>query len=192
MVSDMISPEGAWNLHFSRHLNECELHDVANLLQLIGEPTTTENEDSKRWRYGDKFSVASAYSALETGGLLSFPDKQLWNSKVPLKISFLVWNLCYSGAPTLDKLYDDGLVQDPNCLLCGRMVESNEHLLLQCSYASEVWTYFLNSFCINWVFSTDVKTNLWEWGVKNAKKSNNTIRKILEPTSFCYLVMYLE
>ncbi|XP_026420263.1 uncharacterized protein LOC113316261 [Papaver somniferum] len=138
MISEMISPEGAWNLHFSRHLNEREVLEVVNLLQLISEPSVSGNEDSRKWRYGDNFSVASAYSALETKDLLTFPDKHLWNSKVPLKVSFLVWTLCYSGAPTLDKLYAAGMVQDSNCLFCDQMVETNEHLLIHCSYVFEV------------------------------------------------------
>ncbi|XP_026384868.1 uncharacterized protein LOC113280463 [Papaver somniferum] len=137
MVSDMISPEGAWNLHFSRNLNDQELLEVSNLLQIIGEPNVSGNEDSRKWRYGDNFSVTSAYSALDTEGSLIFPDKQLWNSKVPLKVSFLVWTLCYSGAPTLDKPYAADLIQDRNYLLCNQMVETNEHLFIHCSFVFE-------------------------------------------------------
>lgn len=110
--------------------------------------------------------------------MLTFPDKQLWNSKVSLKVSFLVWTLCYSGAPTLDKLYAAGMVQDSNCLFCDQMVETNENLFIHCSYVFEVWSYFLNSFSIKWVLSDNVKSNLWEWGDKKVKKSKNMIRKI--------------
>lgn len=61
----------------SRHLNGQEMLEVANLLQITGDPAVLNVEDTRKWRYGEHFSVANAYAALETGGLLAFPDKQL-------------------------------------------------------------------------------------------------------------------
>lgn len=119
---------------------------------------------------GKGFSVATAYSALETDGFLSFPDKQLWNPKVPLKVCFLVWTLCYNGAPTLDYLYNTGMVQNADCLLCNQQTESNAHLFIHCRVTSEVWSYFLNSFGFTWVFGSDVNRTLWEWNNKKSKK----------------------
>lgn len=84
VVRDMVTSDGAWDFSFARALKENELLEVIHLLQEIGEPNTNlsgENlvEDSRQWSYGygKAFSVANAYSSLETDGLLSFPDKQL-------------------------------------------------------------------------------------------------------------------
>ncbi|XP_026428621.1 uncharacterized protein LOC113324513 [Papaver somniferum] len=83
LASELISSEGAWILNFPRNLNDQEMLELENLLQIIGNPSRLVNEDSRQWRYGEDFSVANAYAALETGGLLTFPDKHLYNSKVP-------------------------------------------------------------------------------------------------------------
>ncbi|XP_026419724.1 uncharacterized protein LOC113315679 [Papaver somniferum] len=178
MENDLISNEGSWILNFTRNLNEQEMLEVENLLQVIGDPSRLSNEDSRPWRYGEGFSVANAYVALETGSLLSFPANQLWNSNVPLKVSFLVWTLCFSGAPTFDYLHNAGLIQDPKCVLCDECLETNEHFFLHCNLVFKIWSYFLKRFEINWVLSRNVKTNLWEWGDKCQRRSRNKKKKI--------------
>ncbi|XP_026410060.1 uncharacterized protein LOC113305186 [Papaver somniferum] len=123
-------------------------------------------------------SVANSYTALETGGLLTFPDKQLWNSNVPLKVSYLVWTLYFSGAPTFDYLYNAVLVQDPTCVFCEACQETNEHLFLHCKFVFDICAYFLKSFTINWVLARNVKSNLWEWGDRCQRRSRSRKKKI--------------
>ncbi|XP_026399349.1 uncharacterized protein LOC113295217 [Papaver somniferum] len=159
-LEDVVSVDGAWDFKFSRNLKDQEIIQVANLLQLIGEPPMNALDDIRNWRYGDCFTVSNAYNALEVHGLLRFPDKQLWNSKVSSKVSFHVWTLCYREAPTLDILHRAGLVQDSNCLFCGQCAKTNEHLFLHCNVVTSIWSYFLGSFGIKLSFSGDVKTNL--------------------------------
>ncbi|XP_026400275.1 uncharacterized protein LOC113296156 [Papaver somniferum] len=89
LISDLISVNGVWDFQFSRNLKDEEILEVANILQVIGEPPLNAVDDERQWRYGDSFAVSNAYSTLEDGGFLRFPDKQLWNSKVPLKVSFM-------------------------------------------------------------------------------------------------------
>ncbi|XP_026451945.1 uncharacterized protein LOC113352327 [Papaver somniferum] len=160
LVKDMITADGAWDFHFRRDLNAREILEVANLLQLIGEPPVNVNDDVRSWRYGDTFTIANAYSTLEDGGLLRFPNKQLWNSKVPLKMSFFAWTLCYKREPTLDSLFRAGLVQDENCLMCHQFAETNDHLFFHCKTAHAIWSYFFTSFGVYWVLASDVKMNL--------------------------------
>ncbi|XP_026383814.1 uncharacterized protein LOC113279336 [Papaver somniferum] len=169
------------NIHFWEDVWDNEILDVANLLQVIGEPPQNAGEDVRVWRYGDTFSVANPYTTLEEGGLLRFPDKQLWNSTVPLKVSFLVWNLCYKGAPTLDMLFRAGLVKDTNCLFCNHFAETNDHLFLHCTSVASIWSYFLHSFCVGWALAGDVRMNLWEWG---AKKNSSRLKEIWSLLSF--------
>ncbi|XP_026410855.1 uncharacterized protein LOC113306088 [Papaver somniferum] len=48
LISELISSEGAWILNFSRNLNDQEMLEVANLLQIIGDPSRLVNEDSRQ------------------------------------------------------------------------------------------------------------------------------------------------
>lgn len=65
----MISPQDAWDLKFSRSMNENEILEVVQLLHLIGDPGTSSvisaAENVRHWRCGNGkgFSVASVYSA---------------------------------------------------------------------------------------------------------------------------------
>ncbi|XP_026383594.1 uncharacterized protein LOC113279100 [Papaver somniferum] len=177
VLREMISSEGAWDFNFLRSLNMQEMLEIVNLLQVIGEPAVLLNnldgaEDNRHWTFGrgEGFSVANAYSAMDLGGFLSFPYKQLWNPKIPLTVAFLVWTLCYNRAATLDKLHSAGLVQDSTCLFCGLHVETNSDLFLHCQTKNGIWDYFLKSFGVSWVHSLDVKRTIWEWGKRKSKK----------------------
>ncbi|XP_026445035.1 uncharacterized protein LOC113345474 [Papaver somniferum] len=143
-VSQMINEYGAWDLDFRRNLKEEEVGEVALLLQVIGKPLLSADNDQWQWKHKD-FSVANCYSTLDLDGYFSFSYKQIWNARVPLKVSFLVWTLCHKGAPTLDYLYRAGKVQNPDCLFCATAVETSDHLFLHCREAAKLWSYFLDS-----------------------------------------------
>ncbi|XP_026460734.1 uncharacterized protein LOC113361851 [Papaver somniferum] len=149
-VKDCISSSMAWDFDFSRNLKENELGDVISLLQLVGDPSvvmgSADEDDQRKWELGDDFSVANCYDSLDVDGFLSFPHKQLWNPKIPLKVSFLVWTLCFNGAPTNDYLARTDRANTGNCILCNAELETNEHLFLHCKETSKLWSYFFDSF----------------------------------------------
>ncbi|XP_026439685.1 uncharacterized protein LOC113338488 [Papaver somniferum] len=161
----MVSSDNAWNFNFARTLNEMELGDITEMLQGLGEVSNLFDsalEDTRLWRFGDDFTVENCYASLDIGGLLAFPHKQVWNPKVPLKVSFLIWSICHDGAPTLDMLLRAGLVQNDICLLCDTEQETQSHLFLHCYETRKLWHYFLDSFKLLWVFSDSVKRNVRE------------------------------
>ncbi|XP_026437824.1 uncharacterized protein LOC113336045 [Papaver somniferum] len=174
IVAQMINEYGAWDLDFRRNVKEEEVGEVTLLLQVTGEPLLSSDNDQWQWKH-KIFYVANCYSTLDLDGYLSFPHKQIWNARVPLKVSFLVWTLCHKGAPTLDYLYRAGKVQNPECLFCAAAVETGDHLFLHFKETAKLWSYFLDSFGLSWTFSQDVKSTIWEW--KN-KKGRKMIKKI--------------
>lgn len=136
-------------------------------------------EESRLWRFGDDFTVANCYASLDIGGLLAFPHKQVWNPKVPLKVSFLIWSICHDGAPTLDMLLRAGLIQNDICLLCDTEQETQNHLFLHCSETRKLWRYFLDNFKLLWVFSDSVKRNVWEWSSFKCRSFKRKLWSIL-------------
>ncbi|XP_026459742.1 uncharacterized protein LOC113360448 [Papaver somniferum] len=154
-VKDMISTNGVWNFSFKRNLNEQKAGEIANLLHLLEDFTiavhTNEEEDDRKWNFATEFSVDSCYTSLEIDGFLVFPHKQIWNPKIPLKVSFLVWCLCHNGAPTLEFLHQAGKVNSPTCHLCNEETENQE----------------------------TIKSKLWEWSVKKNRNMIKRIWGIL-------------
>lgn len=112
---------------------------------------------------------------MDVDGFIAFPHKQVWNTKILLKVSFLIWTLCHQGAPTLDKLHRPGLVNSDQCILCDDVQETQSHLFLHCDETRKVWKCFLDSFGVSWVFSESIKAKIWEL---TNKKSNNMVKKI--------------
>ncbi|XP_026400308.1 uncharacterized protein LOC113296197 [Papaver somniferum] len=141
---------------FKRDLKEAEVGEIAHLTQLLdGFAQTIHScmaEDTRKWDFGDEFSVSNCYSSLDVDGFLYFPHKQIWNPKISLKVSFLVWTLCRDGAPTLDTLLRAGLVNDRQYILCSAEEETQNHLFLQCPETRKLWNYFLESFGVKCVF----------------------------------------
>lgn len=96
-----------------------------------------------------------------------------------MKVSFLVWTLCYGGAPTLDFLHRTGRTNNSICLFCNVAQETNNHLFMQCTETLKLWNYFINNFGIGWVFSESVKATLWEWPAKRGSAMHKKLWGIL-------------
>lgn len=164
----------AWNFNFSRTLNDNEVILVTELLQLISNPVLTNSgEDSLTWRHGNTFSIKSCYNAIEEEGFIRFPHMNIWNPRIPQKVSFCTWCLCYNSAPTLDTLRNRIVIN--GCILCWKAAESNTHLFLHYEETMKLWHFFFNSFNLVWVFREDVKANIWEW---SSKKGNSLKQRL--------------
>ncbi|KAL4575150.1 hypothetical protein LXL04_021992 [Taraxacum kok-saghyz] len=63
-----------------------------------------------------------------------------WKRAVPIKVNFLGWRAVLNRLPSKRGLANRG-VQLPStaCVLCGDADESELHLFLHCSWATEVW-----------------------------------------------------
>ncbi|XP_026377646.1 uncharacterized protein LOC113271938 [Papaver somniferum] len=134
----------SWNFDFCRNFREAEIEDIAHLLNFLDTFNRGEGQDHRLWQNGTKtFSVAECYKSLEDDGLLVFPYKSVWNPKIPHKMIFFVWSLCYNAAPIMDLLRNSYNVN--GCVLCKKSAESNQHFFLHCDTTREIWFYFLSA-----------------------------------------------
>ncbi|XP_026420434.1 uncharacterized protein LOC113316481 [Papaver somniferum] len=170
----VISSSNSWNLDFCRNLKESEVEDVALLLNLLPPIDINSGPDQRVWVAGNNsFSVAACCKALEEDGLIIFPYKSVWNPKIPQKVIFFIWILCYNDAPTFDSYKNSYVVN--GCLLCKKAAETNQHIFLHYDTTRLVWHYFLKYYKLQWVFQDCVKNIIWEWRKKKA--TSTSIRK---------------
>ncbi|XP_026451585.1 uncharacterized protein LOC113351892 [Papaver somniferum] len=153
-------------------LKESEIEDIAHLLDMLSTFNCGVGNDHRVWQNGEKrFSVKECYKSLEEDGSLIFPYKCVWNPKIPQKVIFFVWSLCYNVAPTMDYLRNYFNVN--GCLLFTKSAETNNHLLLHCEKTRELWNYFMEGYGLQWVFQNDVIRNtIWEWRRKKGRNIN--------------------
>ncbi|XP_026377858.1 uncharacterized protein LOC113272188 [Papaver somniferum] len=119
------------------NLKESEVEDISHLLNLLPNINSNSGSDQRIWQAGNHgFSVAECYKALEDEGLIMFPYKYVWNPRIPQKVVFFTWTLCYNAAPTLDS-YKNSIVVN-GCLLCKKAAESNQHIFLHCETTRNV------------------------------------------------------
>ena len=61
-------------------------------------------EDQVVWTKAndERFSVKSLYKALESERIRDFPIRVIWNTLVPSRVSFFVWEATWKNVLTLD------------------------------------------------------------------------------------------
>ena len=101
------------------------------------------------------YSVAEGYRLIKAIPNVP-PDPSQWNfvwsaTSIP-KIDFFCWTLAHNSVLTSDNLRKRGMEGPSRCPLCVSEEENADHLLLNCSFACEVWKDTLkidsNSFII--------------------------------------------
>ncbi|XP_026417363.1 uncharacterized protein LOC113312843 [Papaver somniferum] len=96
------------------------------------------------------------YEKLNENGVditsLSLPEslwKPLWSLNVSERIKLFLWKCLQDALPTNAKLY--GKVKDisPLCTMCNNDIETTEHLLFYCPYATYIWNSAPNPVSLN-------------------------------------------
>lgn len=80
-------------------------------------------------------SVGSSFSSRENGFW-----KKLWGLAVPNVEKNFLWLACHNILPTWKNLMKCKVLQNPECPICGFMVEMNFHIPWQCPATSYVWS----------------------------------------------------
>ena len=96
------------------------------------------------WKGDSKgvFFVRELYSLLEIDGTIPFLLKIIWNSWIPLKMSFFTWEACWGKVSTLDQLQRREWKLANRCALYKEELKSIGHILLHC----EKWDFY-GSWC---------------------------------------------
>lgn len=91
------------------------------------------------------------YDALRPQVPLVCPYKFIWNPLIPSRVSFLIWELWWDWAPTIDYLIRRGMMIPNWCCLCKLAGESIGHLFIHYPLADAIWHFMLVRFGISWV-----------------------------------------
>ncbi|CAN1185048.1 hypothetical protein LINPERPRIM_LOCUS39203 [Linum perenne] len=70
----------------------------------------------------------------------------LWKGPSIHRHNFIVWLAILNRLSTRDKLANWGLTQDTSCLFCSMGVDSRDHVLVTCGFASALKARFLHCF----------------------------------------------
>ncbi|RVX03908.1 putative ribonuclease H protein [Vitis vinifera] len=157
---------GVWAPRFSRSINDWEVIEVERLLlRLQGRRVYSDVEDEVIWtKAKDKrFSVKSLYKDLDPERREEFPANIIWNSVVPPRVSFFVWEATWKKSITLDRLQRRGFSLANRCYLCLVEEESIDHILLHCGLARSLWSFLFSLFGVSWVLPSSIREALLGW-----------------------------
>lgn len=93
------------------------------------------------------FTTKSAFRILNSPNSLLEPTLYpgLWQGRCPRKVKFFCWELSHGAIKTHDKLPHFALT--PNCChLCFGASETQDHLVINCAFATSFWNCLLSAF----------------------------------------------
>ena len=108
-----------------------------NILQEIALQPTPDTI-TWRWTASGVYSAASAYRCQFVGSCAPFSSDKLWKAKAEPKCRYFAWLVLHGKILTAENLAIRGWPNDPICKLCRICPETVQHLLLDCSFASQV------------------------------------------------------
>lgn len=80
--------------------------------------------------------------------------KIVWHRHHLPRFALILWMAFWERLPTLDKLFQWGIVENNTCLLCESHQEDQGHLFFSCSYSKQVWLSILTTLnCRTFTFS---------------------------------------
>jgi len=92
-----------------------------------------------------------------------FPWKNIWMAKVPLRVVFFMWTAALRRILIVDNLCKRHILIIDWCCLYKCSGESIDHLLLQCSIATNIWSFAFTWFRLAWVMLKSVLDLLECW-----------------------------
>ncbi|KAK3229608.1 hypothetical protein Dsin_001489 [Dipteronia sinensis] len=125
------------------------------------------------------FSVQSFHKCLEgdmRGNRLK--SLQIWNNYCPPKVEIFVWNLLKERVLVKDVLSHFGMDLSSNmsCPLCGKCIETVDHLFLQCNWSWNLWLEGLSWWEVSCA-SNDKLIQWWEgWRGLCPKSKSKSMR----------------
>lgn len=126
-----------------------------------------------------EFSVSLAWEALHQCRNASLVDKFVWDSKIPLKISFFTWRLLHSWVSLDDVLQHMGVVLASKCCCYSNFWESPSYLFVVGLLAATVWLHCTRQFGILYFTSARVSSLLVSWFFSHSGVSTGHIRVLL-------------
>jgi hypothetical protein len=157
LVADYFSADG-WEIGFRRTLTVGEAEQRNALLEKLQEvvidPT---HKDEVVWVLdkSKNFTTKSLYRFITYRGVGVANAKNIWKTKLPLKIKVFLWQISNNKLQTATELKKRAWKGNTQCCLCGKE-EDTDHIYFRCSLAQFAWC------CIRDIFGWDSFPTSWE------------------------------
>lgn len=96
-----------------------------------------------------KFSISKLYNLIRDKGTKVTWRRVINNNRATPKSVFILWLAVQNRLATKDRLLSWKLNVTPDCVLCGKEVESHTHLFFVCEYSAEIWKGVLHTLNTN-------------------------------------------
>ena len=151
-----------------------------------------EQKDVQVWGndVGKEFSVSSAYDCLTKQGRGSHSEVyiNLWKAKAFPSVVTTTWRILTNSVPTRECLSRRWvMLNNALCALCQNIVESCQHLFLECKHAMSVWFMCLRWVGILFVQHNDVKTHFVNFHLFQISNKQNLVWKGVWTTVVRYI-----
>jgi hypothetical protein len=147
-----------WEVGFRRTLtvNEMEQRD-ALFATLQGVSLDPMGRDEVSWAFekSKNFTTKSLYRFIIHRGVRLDNSKNIWKTKLPLKIKVFLWQVANNRLQTATELTKRAWKGGSKCCLCGRR-EDKDHIFFKCSLAQFVWC------CVRDVFRLSRSPMSWD------------------------------
>nr|XP_016497204.1 PREDICTED: uncharacterized protein LOC107816041 [Nicotiana tabacum] len=149
-VAEVWSTQG-WNVTFRRFPNDWEVTRVIEFYKLLdGFKGITKEEERNS---GGVYTVKSAYGLLNSSGHMNNETwhwKHIGKVKISFKVACFCWLVVKEVVLTHDSLMRRGMLMCSKCFLCGKEIETNNHLFLHCKVTSRLWYLFMSMKGVKW------------------------------------------
>ncbi|XP_024989227.1 uncharacterized protein LOC112523779 [Cynara cardunculus var. scolymus] len=133
-----------WSWLESPIINSRLSDKVTKLQNLVRNYEFSSGRDKWIW-VGDStgiFTVKSMRAVLDEKLNGNVVGQSIWCKWLPIKINCFLWRLFLRRIPTRQNLGSRGIqLQTDSCPLCGREVETEEHLFYVCEKSKEIWRW---------------------------------------------------
>ena len=118
------------------------LSDIKHLLHATPLSLTSRSGDKLAWVKNPKggFDLKSAYK-LDMGSeeITPFTTSWIWKASTLPHIKTFLWQCAHNSIAVKECLTRKGVVEDENCPICNREIESTLHALRDCPWVQLVW-----------------------------------------------------
>lgn len=101
-----------------------------------------ENSDRMVWRWSSdgRYSVRSAYQALQLGSHPIPGCVRVWEIWAPLRVKMFLWLALRRRHWTAERRRRHGLEAHDDCFMCDQHAETLDHIIVHCPFARQLWT----------------------------------------------------
>ena len=175
---------GSWNIYRLTQILPPEC--VANVVRLPVPRRGFPDEAVWMPTTSGKFSLASAYQEVRQVRNNSMAFSRIWQSSIPLKISFFMHRMLLRRLPLDDILGRMGFQLPSKCFCCVPATgEELEHVFSTGHLASQVWSYFQN-MCGVVVQGSEVHARLITWWLSPALSRQQRFVLDVLPSLICW------